>query len=111
MNDNNDATNNDCASLLELLREPMLHGCEITLSLNNGILWADLQTQAKSHCYLECSRDGIFAHRRYGRKDKVEDFRHLLDLVHDCGHGRSFFSSKWCALFRANGMESPCGPL
>ena len=98
-------------NLLSILTEPMEAGCEIIISLKDGVLWADLQTMAKSDCYLECLPDGIYAHRRYGRKDKVEDLEHLLELVHGCGHGRSFFSLTWCDFFKAKGMESPCGDL
>lgn len=97
--------------LLELLREPLNAGCEIRLSVHENHIRADMDTQGKSSCILEDTPEGIFAHRRYDRKDKVNSPEELRKLVHDCCHGRQFFSEKWLTLFETHGMNDPRGTL
>ena len=96
--------------LLSLLEEPLREGCQVILTVDDGVLCADLHTQAKSDCVLKAQEDGVFAHRRYGCVDRVETPEELLHIVWGCGHGRTYFNGYWLDLFKAKGMESPCGP-
>lgn len=87
--------------ILEIIKRVIKGGVEVTLSWSDDSLWVNLNTQAKSHCHLECKENGdIIAHRRYGRVDKVQDFTHLCQMVADCRHGRTYFSSDWMNLLK-----------
>jgi hypothetical protein len=97
--------------LFELLEEPLREGLYVTIYYQNGNLWADLNTQAKSQCILECREDGIYAHRRYDRVDKVKNYEHLLQLIVECGHGRSFFSADWWNILEKHNLKPDVGSL
>jgi len=91
--------------LLELLKEPFEIGIEITLNARHGNIWANLNTECNSYCHLEDRADGIYAHRREGEIEKVQDFEHLLQLVSECISIKSFFSEKWKVLVKKYHIE------
>lgn len=90
--------------LFELLKEPMQNHITVEISIKKETIWANLKTRGKSDCHLECTADGIIAHRRYGRTDKVEDLDHLCELVAGCWHGRDYFDSDWITYLHSKGI-------
>ena len=93
----------------ELIKE----GIAITLSFNgdeNHIV-ADLNTKAKSHCYLYYTDSGVFTSRRYERIEEVKSVLDVIDHVHDCSHGREYFNESWLTLFNNHGMRVPWSTL
>ena len=93
--------------LSDLIEEPLKFGCLVEMTMVDNIYNFNLSTGAKSSCILKLEHDKIVAYRRYDRVDVVEDYNSLLWLVHDCAHGRDFFSSDWLAVFEANGIDNP----
>jgi hypothetical protein len=91
----------DKLDILEIIKRVIKGGVEVRLSWRENCMWVDLNTGAKSGCHLECKENGdIIAHRRYDRIDKVTDFNHLCELVADCRHGRTYFSSDWANILK-----------
>lgn len=99
------------SELLYLVGPALNVGGTFELTLTDGKPSLDLNTQAKSECILKAEGDGIVAYRRYGRRDVVRDFDHLLNIVWECGHGRSYFSSVWLQVFEDFGLEDPRGDM
>jgi hypothetical protein len=97
--------------LLTLLKEPLSRGCVFSLETEGDFFVVGLNTEAKSECILKCKEDGIYAHRRYDRVDKVDSYEHLLELIYECRHGRSFFSKEWFSILKDHGYKFPTGWL
>ena len=87
-------------------------GINMNLYLSSDhIFCADLNTQGKSPCVLQREGDKIIAYRRYNRVDEVKDLEHIIELVHGCAHGRSYFSPEWLKIFKDRGYTNPLGNM
>jgi len=86
-------------NILELLKPILEIGVHIDVYYTNGNLRVDLNTGAKSHCWLE-GRDGEWkAYRRYAQIDEFETLEDIIDLVYECEYRRDFFNGDWCSVF------------
>lgn len=99
------------SELIERLEMVLAAGIIVELYKEGETLCADLNTAAKSSCVLKEENGGVFAHRRYGRVDRVECFEDIVAYVHDCAHGRYFFNLKWLEIFEREGLTDPRGPF
>jgi len=97
--------------LLEMLKPALDDGCRFEIYSDTGTVCIDLNTGAKSGCVLKLEEGITFAYRRYNRKDKVESFDDILELVWDCCHRRSFFDEAWIRVFDENELSDPRGDL
>ena len=61
--------------------------------------------------HLSVHEAGLLAYRRYNRVDPVHSFEDVLELVHGCAHGRSFFNSYWLKVLSKFEMSNPTGSL
>lgn len=96
----------------EYVQQLMELGIRMDLFIDaNHIFCADLNTQGKSSCVLQLEGDKIKAYRRYNRVDEVRDLDHIIELVYDCAHGRSYFSEEWLKVFKDKDLGDPRGPM
>lgn len=102
---------NTVFSMLDLLKPALDSGCTFELYTDEGIICIDLHTGAKSGCVVKIENGEYVAYRRYNRRDVFTDFDELVSLVHDCGHGRSYFSNDWLKVFLKMGYSDPRGNL
>ena len=95
--------------LLDLVQPALELGCrfEVYIEKSSGTFCVDLGTQAKSHCILKLEDEKVMAHRRYGKVSEVESFDELLEVIHDCGHGRDYFNNDWLTVLNHFGVSSP----
>lgn len=94
--------------------EPLIRiGVQVTINYchQTDEIWIDLNTGAKSHCHLYFEGHTIIAYRRYDRVDLVESLDHLVKMVHECAHRRSFFDTYWLKVFEEFGLDDPRGVL
>lgn len=95
--------------LLTILAPALKHGCIFELSCDDDVYTIDLNTRAKSQCIIKIEDGKFVAYRRYGKQDEFTNFDELIEIVHECAHGRSYFDSGWLAVFQEFQMENPCG--
>jgi hypothetical protein len=73
-------------------------GIEITLRKNDGVLWYDLKTGAKSHLYISASVDGMNYDMRYSKGNTHCDIDAVLCLAKQSRHNRDYMSYSWTTL-------------
>lgn len=90
-----------------LIKEIVTLGIEVTIkkchqgTCNDRIVY-DMDTQAKSHLYLEPIEDGKWiAHMRYDEFQVLNNptLKDVIDLVKHCMHYRDFVNYNWKILF------------
>lgn len=88
----------------EIIRALVENGIKgVTVNLDkDGILYYDLNTQAKSHLYL---REDFVLKGRYAYESKLNPEQDMDEILRDlfwefreCMHGRDFYSADWMEL-------------
>ena len=87
--------NEDFVDILDHLLD---EGIEVTLHKKDGIVWYDLNTQAKSHLWISPSIGSIKYLDRYEGGTIECSYLGVLLLAKDCMYGRNYMSQKWIDL-------------
>lgn len=92
-----------------LIKYIMRKGIEVKLELLGDRILYDVDTQAKSHLYLEYIPESD-TFTGYGRYDMVErgidSIDSLIMAVKDCMHGRDFVNSTWVDIMVERGFAT-----
>ena len=89
--------------ILEIIQPALEMGLEVKLRVDDGKPVVDLDTMAKSHCYLVFEDYKILAKMRYGEIEEIESWSDVLSAVRSCEHGRDYFSGKWIQILEKEG--------
>lgn len=101
------------AELTGLISALTSRGIKITLTVTDGVLYADLNTEGKSGCTLIAQSDEpgyITARTRYEEITIAPTVLAVIDTVyHKCVRGRGYFSQEWLNVFKDEGYDCPLG--
>ena len=95
------------SKFMELVNEVVQAGGDVTMSFDKeaGVMYADLNFQAKSHGHLYEKEDGsLVVKMRYEMVEPVEDFRDLMYTFKRALQGRDFGNSQWFCLCEHYGV-------
>jgi hypothetical protein len=93
----------------EMIDKMLDNGIEITLKKENGVVWYDLNTGAKSHLWVAKSPnpggdETAISQGRYGHKGSINTWSDLMWEVKDCLCGRDYMATNWEGLLAKEGI-------
>jgi hypothetical protein len=82
-------------TLPAMLEQVLEAGVEVTLFLNKGVVYYNLNTGAKSHMHLFEVDGKYYVDMRYDEIHEVSDFEQLVSLCAHAMHGQTYVSNAW----------------
>jgi hypothetical protein len=90
---------------VDILNTLLDEGIEVTLRKKDGLVWYDMNVNAKSHLWVSPTiNDEIKYHMRYKDGTTSSTLTSVLDLARQSRCGRDFMSHTWLEVLVKHGL-------